>query len=582
MNRIKLLPAEVYSKIAAGEVIERPSSVVRELIDNSIDAGAKEIIIKIEKAGLKKISVVDDGSGIHKDDLALAFSMHATSKMKSIDDLSKIYSMGFRGEALHSIQTISKVIITSNTDNTGKLPGYKISNYGKKQFIPEPVAFNRGTKVEVEDIFYNLPARRKFLKSEISEWNSIKKTVISKALSLLDISFKLYHNDELIFATQGNNDFKNTFFLLYKNENSFEIYKYERKINSGLKLLLYHSSDDVFFQNRNYQNIFINSRPVFVNFFYPAIDSGTRNFISHGRYPFIYLYIDIDPSLIDVNIHPAKKEIKFINQNEIFTAIQSVIIEAFSAFRNRDISGLIEKTNDKDKLISKINQSEIRLCSEKNTNDYYVDYIKEVVEKSDDNILQSIDEKKEYKIIGTAFDAFILVQKDDKVLIIDQHAASEAILFHYKKEKYEKVSNSEKLLIPIVFDIENFADDLDVKIELINSKKFNIEKGEGDTIIVKEIPSVLLIKKNYEYATEIIKNYLGEFDLSSKKDPIDYILIEASCKEAIKKGDRLSLIEIAEIIDEYFKLNISNCPHGRPSHFELTLEGLQKIFQRKK
>ncbi len=579
MKRIKLLPAEVYSRIAAGEVIERPSSVIRELIDNSVDAGAREITVRVENAGLKKITVADDGGGILKDDLPLAFSMHATSKIESVDDLARLFTMGFRGEALHSIQTVSKITITSNTDASGKSPGYRISNYGDKPLIPSPVAFNRGTKVEVEEIFFNLPARKKFLKSEISEWNSIKKTVAAKALAMPDISFKMYNGNDLAFSTKGNGNFPDAFFDIYRNENRFEILKYEKKTGANLEIVLYYSESDVFFQNRNYQNIYVNSRPVTVSFFYAAIDSGMRSLVSPGRFPLAFVYVGVNPGFIDVNIHPAKKEIKFLNQNEIFTAIQSCIMEAFSMNINRNMAGIAD--SGMDSFGENPGQNEIKFYHRENQKEYFEDYYNDVVVKNEERIVPDRP-GRDYTILGVAFDTYIIVQEKGRVLFIDQHAAAEAILFIYKKEKLQKNNESEKLLIPIVVELDNYDEDTEANIGLLNSNKFSMERSEGSSIVIREIPAILLKRKNYDIAVEIIKSFLEDHHPSGKADILSGILIEASCREAVKKGDKLTLVETAEIVDEYFRLGITNCPHGRPSHFEVTHESLQKIFQRKK
>ena len=576
MNKIKILPKNVYSKIAAGEVVERPCSIVRELIDNSIDSGASEIIINVEKGGIKKITVSDNGCGIQKDDMPLALSMHATSKIDTIDDLLKLSTMGFRGEALYSIQTVSKLAITSNIDKTGKSAGYKVCNFTEIPNAIKSVAHKKGTKLEVEDIFYNLPARKKFLKSTISEWNAIKKIVSAKALSTLNISFRLYHNNELIFVTKGNGDFQDTFFSIYKNESPFSIHNYFKEVNNNLEINLYYSTSEVFFPNRKYQILFVNGRPVIANFFYASIDSGVRNYISPGRHPLIYLYLKINPELTDINIHPAKKEIKFYNQNDIFIAIQTTIGEAMGKIVKREILQA-----QSDNYTTQVTQNELNFYQNNGENKTPFDYFNEVINKENNYINETRDEK-DYQILGVVFDTYILVQKSNRVFFIDQHAACESIIFSRKKEKYSKTQDVEILIIPTVFDIDNWNDNIDEKIKTLNNNKFQIEKGEGTTIVIRELPAILLNKKNYDTVVEIIRDFLESSGKIEDENLIDSILIEASCKEAIKKGDKLSLLEITEIVDEYFLMGITNCPHGRPTHFELTKDNLEKVFQRKK
>jgi len=579
MNHIKILPKEIYSKIAAGEVVERPASIVRELIDNAIDAKSTEIIIDIEKGGLKKISVTDNGTGIFKDDLPLALSMHATSKINDINDLLAINTMGFRGEALHSIQTVSKITITTNTDDTGKNPGFKVQNYGKDKDKIIPTAFKKGTKVEVEEIFYNIPARMKFLKTQTSEWFHIKNTVIDKVFSALNVSFKLIHNKQIIFSTNGNEYFKEAFFSIFKNEDNFDIYKFTQKINDDITISLYHSPGEIFFSNRKYQTLFVNNRPVRVSFLNAAIDTAIRNYISPGRHPLIYIYININPKLIDVNIHPAKKEIKFINQNDVFCSIQNTIIQSFSKILKREIYGDNDyKKNEekKDKMI------QLDFNNIDNKFDYYNEVI--AAKNKNDNNFTDQNQKiiKNYNILGVAFDTYIIVEKNNKILLIDQHAAAESIIFNMKKEKYKKTQDIEKLLVPIIFDLEKIDGNLEKKIDILNRNKFLIERSEGSTIKIRELPAILLIKKDYDYVIDIIKAFLEKEGIIEEDNIIDILLIEASCKEAVKKGDILTILEMAEIIDEFFKINKINCPHGRPIYFEISKEYLEKIFQRKK
>ena len=307
MGKILLLPDDVSSKIAAGEVIERPASVVRELIDNSVDAYSTEITIKIEGYGAKRVVVSDNGCGMDRDDLALSFKKHSTSKIREINDLYNLSTMGFRGEALYSIETISNLSIISNNQDNGDSLGYRIANYGERRYEVTEIASKRGTKVEVTNLFFNLPARLRFLKSAITEINQIKKTISDKALSFLDVSFKFYNDNKLIFETTNTNNFKKNFFDIYTNENNFEIFHYEEFVGNDIKIDIYYSSLDTFFPTRKYQTLYVNRRAVTVPFFYNALDNGLRNYISTGRHPLVYFFIDINPNLIDINIHPAKR-----------------------------------------------------------------------------------------------------------------------------------------------------------------------------------------------------------------------------------------------------------------------------------
>lgn len=578
MKKIFVLPETVSSKIAAGEVIERPASVIRELIDNSIDASSTEITVKIENAGIKKIIVSDNGDGIEKEDLELAFTKHATSKIHTIDDLLSLNSMGFRGEALHSIQTVSKTCILSNTDPTGLTTGFKISNFGDDSWKILSSPSKKGTKIEVSDIFYNLPVRKMFLKSATTEINSTKKVINDKALAFLNTSFRFYNDDKLIFMTKGDSDFKSAFFAINKTETRFDIFEHTETFNENLKIKVYYSQADVFFQNRKYQALYVNNRPVSAQFFYSALDTGVRNFVSPGRFPLFYFFVDINPNLIDINIHPAKKEIKFKDNGEIFLAVKQTASSALSKIFKREIlqtpdfSYKIEMFDNTTKLFSEEDDKSLNFnYFEKIPDEKYI--TKEIGKKE--------TQENDYQIHGVVFDTYIIVELDDKILLVDQHAAAEAIIFKRKKDNYLKSNSIEKLLIPALIEIEIWDTETENKLEILNKNGFLIEKGEGTTVIVREMPEILLLKKDYIVATDIISEFL-ETKNKIETDVIDYILIEASCREAIKKGDKLNFIEITEIIDEYLKLGITNCPHGRPIHFELSKDCLEKVFQRKK
>lgn len=572
MSKIIQLDESVYSKIAAGEVIERPASVVKELVDNSIDANATEIIIKITEGGLKSIVVSDDGQGITRDDLFLSLSKHATSKIKSINDLLHIKTMGFRGEALHSIQSVSKFTISSNTDASGKSTGYLLSNHGENANQITSIACKKGTKVEVNELFYNLPARRKFLKSELSEWNAIKKTVISLALSSTHIRFQLFHNDKIFFSTHGDGDFENTFFSIYNKDTSFSINKYEETIDEDTTIIIYYSQDSVFFSNRKYQSFYVNNRPVNAPFFYSAIDVGIKNYISPGRYPFIFIFLTVDLSSIDINVHPAKKEIKFFYQNKVFALLQASIAKAY----NKKLSRQIFASNHSLDCIQKKQpiSTQKNLFLEQNDMQSYFDDV--IVDQS--NIYKS----KNYNVIGTVFDTYIIIEQDEKVFFIDQHAAQEAIIYKRIKERLKENYQFESLIIPAIVELEDISKTLHDRINLLTSNGFDVEIGEGSTIIIRKIPSFILQKKDYDAAVDVIVEFLikpGVFDIQNMNNEL---IATTACKSAIKKGDKLTIVEIAELVDEYFEKNITNCPHGRPTHFILEKNNLEKMFQRKK
>ncbi|MBP5706902.1 MAG: DNA mismatch repair endonuclease MutL, partial [Spirochaetales bacterium] len=576
--RIKQLPESVYSRIAAGEVIDKPAAVVRELVDNAIDAGAKNITVKTINGGIDSIVVDDDGCGIHKDDLLLALTEHATSKIFDVDDIYNVTTMGFRGEALNSIKTVAHLTITTNTDESGLSAGSSINN---EDYKVKSVPFKKGTMITVTDLFYNLPARRKFLKSKITELNNVKKVLRDKALANLNISFRFFHDGKLVFATKGDGDFAAAFHSVTPNaaDNGAEIHinTFTERINDDLSFTIYYSSPDVFFSSRKYQTLFVNKRPVSVPFYYSVIDTAVREYISPGRHAMICTFIDINPSQIDVNIHPAKKEINFADSAFVSAQLCRAIKLAMSQMLSRRISldgGLAadQQPYIADKPFSvhlfetdQFDSFRQNGAAPSDSSDYidFIERSQSMPSEDFSDVCQNIGD--DYRIVGRIFNNYILVEKDNKMLIIDQHAASESIIYRKKLKNYEESHSVEQLIIPLTAELTDWTDKTEQRIELLNQNGFDIERREGTTIVIRSVPHVLLLRKNNDVVTNLIVSFLQK-EIDPDKSIIDQILIEASCKEAIKKGDYINLLEMTEIVQQYFAYGITNCPHGRPAH----------------
>lgn len=626
--RIKVLPESVYSKIAAGEVIDKPASIIRELIDNSIDAGATEIVISLKKGGTEEISVRDNGCGMEKNDLAVSILKHSTSKIETADDLNNIHTMGFRGEALYSVNTVSKLTITSSVDESGQTPGYKICP--DNSFIPEPVPCRKGTKIEIKDLFYNLPARKKFLKSAASELNAVKTTIYEKIFARLDISYALYNDGKLLFRTNGDGNFEQAFFTVYKLENPFSIQKFEYETASpAIKLTIYHSLADVFFQSRKYQTMYVNNRPISCPFFYSAVSKGYAQYISPNRHPLMFVFLETEPDFIDINIHPAKREVKFMDQSAVFNAIMQGTMTAFGSKIRRDLSlnssdpfaddddiypfakteladvepqGAMPEVIYPTDRFGQINTEpdypdlDERYYNFKESQKPYSPFGRElpkdsgslfskyealkVQSQADLPHIKPKETRQDFRILGVAFDTYIIVEKSEKLYFVDQHAVEEAYIYMKKKESYMQNPESERLMIPILFEPESLPKNLNEKLAQLNSSGFCIEESEGATYSISEIPCVL---KNMpsQQLTETIAMFLQE-DGSSERTMIDRILITASCREAVKKGDKLTPIQTEEIIARFFEFNIMNCPHGRPVYFEIPRSVFERNFQRRK
>ncbi len=581
--RIKQLPESVYSRIAAGEVIDRPASVVRELIDNSVDAGASSIIIKTVGGGIDEISVTDNGCGIDREDLMLALTEHATSKIFDVDDIYNITTFGFRGEALNSIKTVAKIEIISNTDESGLSSGYSINN---DDYQIRAVPYNKGTKITVSDLFYNMPARKKFLKSKITELNNVKKVIKDKILANLNVAVKYYNDNKLIFSSSGDGDFAAAFKAINDMNDeisNLEIHSHRMQISDDLSIGVYFSSPEVFFTNRKYQNLFVNNRPVSVSFFYAMIDIAIRDYVSPGRHPLIYAFVDISPKLIDVNIHPAKKEINFADPSSISQSLAHVIRVGMGNVISRKITvseAVSEDMSFADKRFS-VNLFEPEHSAEspsRITQLFNPNYQNFSLPDNNDVI---IDENVDYRIVGRIFNTYILVERDNRMLIIDQHAAAESIIYRKKLAKYESDKASEMLVIPMVVDLSEWNVTTESKIAALSNAGFDIEHDEGTTIVIRAVPHVLMMKKDTDMVIDLIKKSL-ESEIIEDKSIIQQVLIQASCREAIKKGDFINLLEMSEIVKMYFEYGITNCPHGRPAHFELDITELDKYFQRRK
>ena len=589
--RIKQLPESVYSRIAAGEVIDKPAAVVRELVDNSIDAGAAAVTVKTVNGGIDSIVVDDDGCGIHRDDLMLALTEHATSKIFDVDDIYNVTTMGFRGEALNSIKTVAHIAITTNTDETGLSAGCSINN---DDYKVKSVPFKKGTMITVTDLFYNLPARRKFLKSKITELNNVKKVLRDKALANLNIAFKFFNDGKLVFSTKGDGDFAAAFNSVTPNANDngldIHINTFTQRVSEDLNFTIYYSSPDVFFTSRKYQSLFVNNRPVSVPFYYAMIDTAVREYISPGRHALIYTFIDINPAQIDVNIHPAKKEINFADSSFISSQLCYAIKLAMSQVISRRISpdgGLVTGQTffaaDKPFSVDLFTPDRFEHFSQNGgSSDDYLDFEERSQSLMPDEAFSDVGQNvvDDYRIVGRIFNTYILVEKGGVMLIIDQHAAAESIIYRKKLKIYEESHSSEQLIIPLMAELTDWSDKTEQRIAQLNQHGFDIERSEGTTIVIRAVPHVLLLRKNNDVVTDLIVSFLQK-EIDPDKSIIDQILIEASCKEAIKKGDYINLLEMTEIVQQYFAYGITNCPHGRPAHFELALEDVEKYFQRK-
>ena len=646
---IKVLSKETVEKIAAGEVIERPVSVVKELVENSIDAGATNIIIKIYDGGKRKISISDNGSGINREDVNLAFIKHSTSKIENVDDLYRIHTMGFRGEALASIKAISNVTLISKTED--EEIGSKISFFNGNKRI-ENISTNKGTSIIVEDIFYNIPARKKFLKKDTYESNLINDLLYRLAIANPSIGFKYMNNDKLIFDLFSDQS-------LYERINS--LYGYDTAINmkevniesDKFKIRGYISNNLLYRSNKKNQLLYINNRTVKNDAISKVINEAYKSTIPLNRFPVFFLFIDIDPSMLDVNIHPAKTEVKIQDMDELLILLNSNLKRVI----NSDVELKIAFSDKKDEreeetklnIVEKDEEDSneaVRITYEDDTstqnNSVYAksndtEYDDEFKSKEDSdrdennadipvfdydefindiNLLQDrkkdiekpsqeyeeiliFDEKTEddknrivmddinildaYKIEGVLFNTFILLYdyNNDFVVMIDQHAAHERILYEEFSEKFKNSKvNSQYIegVSPIKLTV-NEEETIKENMDLLNKFGFTIDIYPDHNVVVRSIPIIF----GGNYSLDLIKDIIGILD-EEKTNIYDYKvekIMKYACKNAIKAGDKISNIEIDKLIEDLKKCKYpTTCPHGRPSMVILKKNMIEKIFFR--
>jgi len=600
MHKIKLLDESTIQKIAAGEIIERPASVIKELIENSLDANASSIIVEIANGGKDYIRVTDDGDGILDIDLDLAFKRHSTSKIQTVDDLFKIVSFGFRGEALASIASIAKVeVLTKANDN---LTGIQAFVENGEIINKKPVGCPKGTTMIVRDLFYNIPVRRGFLKSESNESAYIDDTLYRFALGNSDVSFKYIKDNKVIFNTSKNNNLISNIYSLLGKDFSNNLIKVDYK-SKNAHIYGYISNNTLYRGNRKHQYLYVNKRHVRNKFIANLIENKYKSLIPINRFPIFILFIDIDPSFVDVNIHPTKQEVKFLNQEEINDSIENMILNALNnniyiqkltfekeknEAQHEELPLLFERNLDD---INDENYSYVKINSPKNVEEFEdvliepakEEYINTVYDFASMDIKKTRDFLNNYRIIGVIFATYILLEdiENEKLLIIDQHAAHERIMY----ERYKKEFESEKIAIqtlitPEVLELSTWEIEfINKNLNLLKDLGFIVEEFGQNSIILRGVPLLFGVPQAKNFFIEILDGLTT--DLKSSYDiKLDKIM-KIACTKAIKSGDRISNIEIKELIEQLKKAdNPYTCPHGRPTIMEITKKDIEKDFKR--
>lgn len=616
MRRINLLSEDTSNKIAAGEVIERPASVVKELVENSIDAGAKTISIEVENGGETLIRIVDDGGGIYSDDIEKAFMPHATSKISKIEDIYAINTLGFRGEALPSIASVSNTILKSKTSKSEFGRGISISG-GNINYIKD-CGCSIGTTIEVKNLFYNVPARAKFLKSPQKEMAAISDIVNRLALSHNNISFKLINGGKRTITTYSTDKLIDTVREIYGKKIVDNVVYFERH-SDLVSVHGYVGNAEISRGSRNNQSIFINNRYIKNKLITTAIENAVKSFTMINKFPFFVIFLDIFPEFVDVNVHPTKSEIKFRNEREIFKIIFDTVHEALreNIKDSFQIDAVVKEENAINDLksdvieeSSRLVQLPIDLTSSKNEKiqESTVNYISKNVEsphyKTENKQVPSsnfvkentIEEKaaikktvlektpkfEKLRIIGQFDNTYILAEGIKSFYIIDQHAAHEKVLFEkYRNEIKSRTVVSQILITPTV--IELIPSDYVYYVEnknIFENAGFKSEGFGDNTIIIKEVPMFLgkpYVKDMFLSILDNLKN-MG----SGETIEVKYMKIATlACKAAVKAYNELTTAEMEKLVDDLRYLEDPfNCPHGRPTIIKYTVTDFEKRFKR--
>ena len=584
-NKIHVMSEVLANKIAAGEVIERVNSVVKELVENSIDAKSKVIDIDLIDSGIKKLTVTDDGVGMTKIDAKLAFSRHATSKLIKEDDLFFINTLGFRGEALPSIASVSKVKLKTSTGGVGT----EIVIHGGKLISESASDARRGTSIEVSDLFYNTPARLKYLKSDTTELSNIVMYVEKLALTHPEIKFKLSNNNKEIVSTSGSNNLLKTIYELYGYLVSSNMIRITGS-NDDYDIDGYICKPSILKSNRNHLTTIVNGRIVKNVELNKAINEGYYTYKPDIKYPIVVINISVDPTIIDVNIHPTKQDIKFSKQFELDSLVTKLIKDALYK------SLLIPKVE-----VKEVNyDNEINILKEEKPKEYVVKKdlkvlkdeqkqfnfatVKKEVKNNKTDILEKNDTIKHLELYpcGLVMGTYIICENESNMYLIDQHAAQERINYerYLKHLKSEEIHTTD-LLIPISIELNpsDYIKFMERKEVLINMG-FGIEEFGINTILIKKHPTWLLRGYEKESIEKLVDLVINDYNVDRIKFN-DSLAKTLACKMSVKGNTRITEQDMQSIISDLVLCdNPYNCPHGRPTIITFTKYELEKMFKR--
>lgn len=637
MSKIQVLDQVTIDKIAAGEVVERPASVVKELVENAIDAKAAAVTVEVKEGGISFMRIADNGCGIDREDVPGAFLRHSTSKIRNAEDLEHISSLGFRGEALSSIAAVSQVELITKTPEDSFGTRYMISG-GKEEGL-EDIGAPDGTTFLVRQLFYNVPARRKFLKTAMTEAGHVSDLMTRMALSHPHISFQFINNGQSKLHTSGNGNLRDVIYHIYGREIAANLINVTYEKN-GIRITGYIGAPLISRGNRNFETYFINGRYVKSSIIYKAIEDAYKDFTMQHKYPFTVLHIEVVGEDVDVNVHPTKMEVRFHNQQMVYNSIYEAVDQALHEKElipevTIDVPKAVPKAQPKEVAHPKeviqpeVNKSakvQPEKASGERDLDYFMEQMKkrvmsyhqqnssaEVKGKSEifkpqvqvdrvkeaaasyrakqspeqmtlfDGKLLDKEKRANYRIIGQVFDTYWLVEFDNSLYIIDQHAAHERVLYEKTlREMKTREFTSQMISPPVILNLTmQEAQLLRTYMDQFTRIGFEFEEFGQDSYAVRSVPANLFSIAKKELLMEMIDSLSEEVHRRQSSELLDEKIASMSCKAAVKGNMRLSAQEVDALIGELLKLdNPYHCPHGRPTIISMSKRELEKKFKR--
>jgi DNA mismatch repair protein MutL len=587
---IRVLSEEVASKIAAGEVVERPASVVKELVENSIDAGAREIKVEVRQGGRRLMRVMDDGTGIPADEVELAFARHATSKIASVEDLSSIATLGFRGEALASIAAVSQLtIVTRTADEDGGTPrlGTLLRLEGGKVVQRQKKGCPRGTVVTVENLFYNVPARLKFLRSEVTERKHIDSLIYCYGMAYPDLRFSLVNDGRPTFQSLGTGKLYDVLIKVHGLEIAQQMLPVQsseadnlKPGTQNLKLIDVHgyiSTPSVHRANRSYLTFFVNGRWVQDRMLSYAVSEAYHTLLPTGRYPIVVLRLELAPSQVDINVHPTKSEIRFLDSNVVFAAVQKAVRRTLvdqapvPGMMGRPSQWSAAEIERRRKLVEVGTQTQLALDAQRTAG----------VEAPSAFEFPELAKLPPLRVLGQIAQTYIIAEGPEGLYLIDQHAAHERVLYErLMAERAKMAIASQALLEPLTTELPFQSGEVGEKsLELLSQLGFDIEPFGGETVLVRAVPTMLAQGDIGEAIVEIVDG-LTEGGVAEAGE--EKALISLVCHSAVRAGKTLSLEEMRDLIRQLEEAAMPRtCPHGRPTMIHLSAEQLAREFGRR-